>query len=91
MSPRRSKLDKSPFYINDQINVCYPMFGSSKHEQEESKPIVFLTKDEFTQLVEADPRPFEWAPGLISNDMSLAEFRQTLEAAAREHGVDLPQ
>ena len=91
LSPRRSQLDESQFYVNEQTGVCYPMLGTSKYEQEESKPIVFLTKDEFQQLIAADPHPFEWAPGLIGNDMSKAEFRQTLEAAAKEHGIALPQ
>ncbi|MDE2311749.1 MAG: hypothetical protein KGJ93_01495 [Patescibacteria group bacterium] len=91
MSPRRSQLDESQFFVNQQTGVCYPMLGNTKYEQEHSEPIVFLTREEFVQLMAADPHPFEWAPGLIGNDMSLAEFRQTLEAAAREYGVSLPQ
>jgi hypothetical protein len=84
MSPRQSKLDEGRFYVNDQIGICYPILGTTKYEEEESKPIVFLTREEFTGLMAADQHPFEWAPGLIGNDMSLAEFRQTLEAAVRD-------
>ena len=91
MTPRRSQLDECQCYVNHQTGVYYPILGNTKRDQEESTPSIFLTREEFTQLMRADPHPFEWAPGLVNNDMSNAEFRQTLEAAAKEHGIALPQ
>lgn len=39
-----------------------------------------LTHDEFERCVSQE-RPFKWAPGLISNDMTREEFMETLAAA----------
>ena len=90
LSTRQSKLNTSLFAVNFQTGVCYPITGVTEYDLKTSKAMLFLTREEFGQLTAADSHPFEWAPGLIGDDMSLAEFRQTLEAVAQEHGVTLP-
>lgn len=82
LPPRRAKVNQGLFYINNVLGVGYPVLGSSEYDQEDSKPHELLTEREFEALVKTSgAEAFEWAPGLIGNDMSREEFIRTLEAA----------
>lgn len=83
---RRSKMSSNQFYVNSDLKIGYPMIDQT----EQSKPQELFTREEFEALVKVEKQPFEWAPGLIGNDMTEAEFRRTLEEVARQHGVALP-
>lgn len=81
LSPRKSKMNATKFHVSDELGICYPILGDSEYDQEQSKPIRFLTRQRFQELTAGGDPAFEWAPGLIGPDMTLEEFRKTVEAA----------
>jgi hypothetical protein len=90
LSPRSSKMNSNLYYVNEELGVGFPILGTSDSEQKRSTPDKLLTTQEFESMIAADPHPFEWAPGLIGNDMNREEFLRTIQAAAEESGVTLP-
>ena len=94
LSPRRSEMLTSLAYVNEELMLAYPVLGASNFDLKDSEPQLLFSKEELelrlmTAKKGGEPY-FKWAPGLISNDMSRAEFIETLEASAKEHGVKFP-
>lgn len=95
LSPRSSEMVTSLAYVNEETMTAYPILGTNKYDLEESKPQFLFSKEELELRLRCkndmggEPY-FKWAPGLIGDEMSRAEFIETLEAAAKEHGVKLP-
>ncbi len=87
LTPRDSKVDIQLFYINKQLMVGYPLGDASERDLKQSKPEKLLSQEEFDRLAAKGKKPFQWAPGLIGNDMNAEEFRQTIEAAQRQHAA----
>jgi hypothetical protein len=57
-------------------------FNLTNDPNENISPMYILTQDEFVRLVkEKGSDAFEWAPGLVGNDMSLDEFRDSILVA----------
>ncbi|TSA44353.1 hypothetical protein D4R51_03935 [bacterium] len=83
LPPRRSKESSLQFYVSEELSVAFPM-----HDRGE--PIKLLNREKFKELTNTDSHPFEWAPGLVSNDMSRAEFIRTIRATAERHSITLP-
>lgn len=81
LSPRQSQLNKTKFYVNKRAGICFPITGTSDYDMERSEAIYFLTRERFEELMAEQESPFSWAPGLFSDEMSLEEFRETIEAA----------
>ena len=50
-----------------------------------------LKLGKFDAIIAQDPNPFTWAPGLVGNDMSPADFHETIEEVARQHSIILPR
>lgn len=76
LSPRQSKMDEDLFYIHENGLIGFP----AKHwnGDQNAKACHLMTEEEFEILI----NPFEWAPGLIGDDMSPEEFMKTIKAAA---------
>lgn len=89
LTPRRSKLVTNRGYVNERLGILYPILGDNALLQEDSKPQKFVAVSEFNSLTSNGANPFIWAPGLVGTDMTTKDFRETLEALAKEHGVDL--
>jgi hypothetical protein len=85
LTPRPFTITSNIFQVNQKLGVAYPMLTNT----EDSKPQVVLTDAELNRLTAEDSHPFEWAPGLIGSGMTKKEFLQTLEHAAKQHGVAL--
>jgi hypothetical protein len=83
-------MQESLYYVNEALMVGFPILGASDHDQTRSEPDRLLHQAESERVIAVDPRPFVWASGLVSNDMSLGEFRETIEAAAKEADMELP-
>lgn len=82
LPPRRSELVTANFYVNDSLNVAFPMLGTSRYDNERSKPLQLLEREEFERLAASGgAEAFRWAPGLISDDMTQEEFMRTIDAA----------
>jgi hypothetical protein len=81
LSRRRSKLRESLFMVNFQEGVCFPIISLETYFLKESKVMRFLTKDKLSEILASNPDAFQWAPGLVGNDMSAEEFRETLKVA----------
>jgi hypothetical protein len=79
LSPRQSKLNSNDFYVNERLGVCYPLPGAYR-EASDCPAMRFLTRQRFDELMRTK-QPFQWAPGLIGDDMSRREFIETIEAA----------
>ena len=78
---RSSEIVSTNFYVNEDLGVGFPVLGSARYDNEESKPQTLVTRKEFEALTTNDPFAFRWAPGLIGDDMGEDEFVRTLEAA----------
>lgn len=90
LSPRKSQVTKNLGYVNETLGLLYPILGNDEFYQEESKPQKLLTVEEFERVTRDGANPFGWAPGLIGDDMSHEDFRETIEATAREYSVEIP-
>lgn len=78
LTPRRFRISENLFYVIEDQGVAY----ANIDDKERSVPDRFLTREEFTDLTAKNEKPFEWAPGLIGNDMSPEEFADSLRAVA---------
>ncbi|MCR4334016.1 MAG: hypothetical protein NUV60_03355 [Patescibacteria group bacterium] len=82
LTPRRSHIGQAYFCLNPALSIGYEVRGDSgSDEQKRSKPMQILTQEEFNRLIAEGGQPFQWAPGLVGDDMNADEFRQTIEAA----------
>src|SRR3989344_3182882 len=77
LTPRHSKVDITLFYINKQFMIGYAVVETGEDDLKRSKPEKLFTQAEFNRLVAGGEKPFQWASGLVSNDMNAEEFRQT--------------
>ncbi len=91
MTPRKSKLSHNLGHVNEQLGIVYPILGDDQYEKEESKPLQLLTRTEFEGLLAVSPHPFQWAPGLLSNDMNADEFRELISSVAEKYDVQVPK
>ncbi len=93
MTPRNSNICSMTFYVSEELGVAFPVHNAEdmiKHAgPQQIPPVRFATETEIDDLVAVNPNPFEWAPGLIGDDMSEDEFKRTLRAAAESHGIQL--
>jgi hypothetical protein len=89
MDPRDSKLDESPFYVNEELGVAYPAFDLTDFGKEQSKPHKFFQTAEVEKLFETNPQPFGWAPGLFGAETSKLQFEKIIEKAAKERNISL--
>jgi hypothetical protein len=80
LSRRASKITESNFIVNHELSVGYPTI-------DRGQPSPLLTRTEFEALVKNNPNPFEWAPGLIGDDMTKDEFIKTLDFASERHSA----
>ena len=81
LSPRKSKIRSELFYVNRQTGYCYAIPPDKYYGPEKMEAIEFLTQEKFEKLIAENPEPFEWAPGLVSDDMTNEEFQRTIQAA----------
>ena len=82
LSPRRSTVNKTLFYVNHSKGVAFPVSVREPLEELLKRtPAPVLTRSEFDQITADGVIPFAWAPGLIGDDMSFAEFQEALQAA----------
>ena len=82
LTPRRSQIGQAYFCLNPVLSIGYEVRGDSGgDEQKRSKPQQILTREEFDRLIAEVGEPFQWALGLVGDDMNANEFRQTIEAA----------
>ena len=79
LPPRQSKMRSNNFLVNDDLRVGFPILEDGQENY--SKPQRLLMREEFESL---GPTAFEWAPGLIGNDMNHEEFLRTLDVAIRQ-------
>ena len=85
LSPRRCKVTQINFSVNHSMKIGYEVSESGSGTSHR-----LFDQCEFDALIAADPKPFLWAPGRIGEDMTMEEFRETLQFAAVEAGVTLP-
>lgn len=78
---RRSRIDKLQILANIPGQFGFEV-GNPNGKDTQSLHI--LTAEEFEQRVQQDKKPFKWAPGLVGDDMTEEEFRETLEMAMRK-------
>lgn len=81
LSPRRSKLDTDLYYVNESLGVGFHIGGTQDYLLKRAVPFRFLTRERLAELFETTAKPFQWAPGLIGEDMTREEFAETLQAA----------
>ncbi|MDB5260555.1 MAG: hypothetical protein JWN37_786 [Candidatus Nomurabacteria bacterium] len=84
MTLRKARVSSMHFFLNHELSIAYP--AVNELERSESIPNQILTREEFNAVLAADPKPFEWAPGLVGDDMSREEFQRTVEAAKAQCG-----
>ncbi len=80
--PRRNfKISKNLVVANETSELAFDLTALNDQRDigRESEPIRLLTANGL--LTKSDRRFFKWAPGLVSNDMSQAEFAETLQVA----------
>ena len=82
LSPRSSKMDDNLFYVHKSEPVAY--LAKDPYGDDEATPYHLMTKEEYDLLVKENENPFQWAPGLVGNDMSPQEFLETIIQAASE-------
>jgi len=79
------KLSKRRFKINTLIALVNleGQFGFDirNDQRKKTQPLHILTETEFAKLIAEKEEPFGWARGLVGNDMTPKEFRETLELA----------
>lgn len=78
LPPREFLVGENLFYIVEKFGVAF----ANIEDKEQSVPYHYLTEDEFLQLTADCKKPFKWAPGLLSDDMNLEEFMDTIGAIA---------
>jgi hypothetical protein len=84
LTPRRSKFGTQLLYVNSE-GVAYSVLGIDEDSLKRGEPFQIMTRPRFNELKVASEKPFQWAPGLVGNDMNADEFREALEAAAKHH------
>lgn len=80
MTSRKSKVGCGSGYIHNDGSVVFPVLGTTPKEVRSSEPQKILSSVEFEELLTQSNNPFEWAPGLVGDDMTREEFIRTLEA-----------
>lgn len=83
LPPRRFNFGTQILYVNEETGVAFSVIGTKDHELEKATPFQLLTQRRFDELMRME-KPFKWAPGLVGDDMSAEEFRETLEAAQKK-------
>jgi hypothetical protein len=78
LSPRRSILNCNDFYVNEQLGVGYPL-PTWFREADNCPAMRLLTLQRYNELMKTR-EPFQWAPGLIGDDMTPQEFIETVKA-----------
>ncbi len=91
MTPRKSKLSHNLGHVNEQLGIVYPILGDDQYDKEDSKPLQLFTRAEFEELLAVSPHPFQWAPGLLGNDMNADEFRELISSVAEKYDVQVPK
>ena len=91
LSVRKSKVGQVQGYVNLRLDLVYLIPNEGQVNQEESRPHPHLSVQKFDAIIAQDPNPFTWAPGLVGNDMSPADFHETIEEVARQHSIILPR
>lgn len=81
MTSRKSKVGYGSGYVHNDSSVVFPILGTTPEEARSSEPQKILSSVEFEELLTQSNNPFEWAPGLVGDDMAREEFIRTLEAA----------
>jgi hypothetical protein len=81
LPPRQFKFGTQLIYVNILTGVAYSILGTTELALEKAIPFQTLTQTRFEELIK-QKRPFKWAPGLVGNDMTAEEFKETLEVAA---------
>lgn len=89
LTPRQSEMTACLLYLNEKLQIAFPVLGTDQFYLKESQPLRLFLQADFDELTVGGKNPFGWAPGLVGDDMNLQEFRETIEAAAKEHGVSL--
>jgi len=82
LSPRKSEIRMSEYYIHNEEPIGYMLYYYKGNDA--SLPKKLLTEKEFLSLIEKNDNPFEWAPGLVGEDMTEEEFLKTLENAIKK-------
>ncbi len=92
LTRRKAKLSTNRAFVNATLGVAYPIVGSmSDSDMEQSEPLQLFTAERVDALLAENTQAFHWAPGLVGNNMTAEEFRETLRVAAETHGVVLPE
>jgi len=81
LPPRRFKFGTQLIYVNPETGIAYSILGTNKSSLERAEAFQILTQERFQELTKNE-KPFKWAPGLVSNNMSLEEFKETLQVAS---------
>lgn len=81
LSPRALLINENKYLVNEAIGVAYHVTSSGKDDDEKSHKLFPLVRTEFDWLCKNYDQPFEWGPGLVSDDMTADEFARTIEAA----------
>ncbi len=84
VSPRRFIIRTQLIYVHPETGMAFSILGTNKEALEKAKQYQTLTQPHFEQLCNAYPEPFKWAQGLVADDMSAEEFKETLEKAAQK-------
>ena len=81
MTSRRSKIGRGTGYVHKDNSVVFPILGTTPKDSEASEPQKILSSTALEELLAQNANPFEWAPGLVGDDMTREEFIRTLESA----------
>ncbi len=79
MLPQRRSKEVGTFALaNVEQESAFNIEGRLDHG---TAPLILITQAKFDELCAASDQPFKWAPGLVGNDMTEEEFRETLATA----------
>lgn len=81
LTPRRSKVSSGLYFVNMKTMEACAVSGYNLAEAMNNEVFLAFSRAEFDRLIADGAKPFSWAPGLIGDDMSSAEFQETLRIA----------
>lgn len=81
LTPRRSKVSSGLYFVNLKTMEACAVGGYNLAEAMTNEVFLAFSRTEFDRLTADGAEPFSWAPGLIGDDMSSAEFQETLLVA----------
>ena len=83
LTPRALRISKNLVLANETLGLAFDLTAlcNQRDMGRESEPLRLFTANDLR--AKGDSKFFQWAPGLIGNDMSAAEFKQTLLLALK--------